>query len=671
MEWQIAWILFFWFRFSGCGEIQRVWVSLRSDACTGGNMFLSQEVRSKRRLHGTGKGRVVQTYRVVPPEDYYPATRRIYFEKSVLRKKNWLYFPENIRTTYDSREDFFRPWKSEFARRPGTGEMLRDEGEKTEWSALPSLQVSEAGDLALENSPDRKRVLYAAPERINESNRKLRRKAAPVNLLARPDVALAVPDRGGVLHFLQLAVPELSGHPDDFLAVTADCSAFALHVLGSALADTVAVVLQRFDNEEKDVFSKRLEDLEKFSSELYIKSRARSTYNLEEITSSIRLSKALNQWSYFHSSEDQSFKMRRLGIERYALPDVGEFYRIMAPYLGYRSGPNIKRSEKVQEFLSRVYRSLFDADVGPEKVMATEPEVFTELIWNMHNAAVIAQSGDDRVTIENTPFSVKLRTDFLGMVNQFLLATEHMKEELEKFCLDRGEGVPVELWERQDFFEAFLEKSLMESGRVKRYWQRNMRELLQEYQSLKGYPEGNLWSLQMYGMKSGQSFYEQMKDSVYGQGSVIRISTEESDILKAQDNLLRDFMAHNLNQLPLESLLPEINEELSEVNMWYPALVEECRQRMKAAHTLEEKRTVMNFHDDQLEALTQGLSRRVFGKFLEVYGFQQDGLDNMGHCDFFIGVHEAGKEMSDEDKVVAVSLKKLLSRIVQLREICA
>ena len=632
-------------------------------------MFLYAGKRSKRRLH-EGKSSVVQTYRIVPPSVYYPATRSVYFERIALVKQKMISEARHIRTSYELEDDFINFSKSETVRNAGTGAGIDSAFEKTDKNQLPELQVSEAGDLALEHSQDRKKVFYATPEKIEESNRVLRRIGSPVNLLARPDVALAAPDESGVLHFLQLVVPELGGQPDEFLGLVGDCGEFALYLLNRSMGDLFTVVLEQFGGQcEKDYFAKPIMKLWQFSSLLTKAANSSEEYSLAELTSSLRLKKNMPAYDNAASPLGRAFMMRRMGLERYVLPDVGEYYRIMPPfsthYRKYYWG-----EDTLERYLEENKAKYLGENRDSKEALNVEPEVFTRITWNMHNAVVIAQSGTDRVTLENTPFQAVLRKEFLGHFNRFLLGVDEMQSNLKGFIKKERLEIPQNVHEREAYFLRFLMNNMKHSEALMQDWEKSLKTLLLEYMTQKGHSEGNFWGLHMYSSKPGQTFFDKYRGVVAEDGTVLRISMEDGPHLKALDNLMRDIFAFNLGMLPLRSLLPEVNEELEELNLWYPALTEECWWRMEKAKTREEKLIVMDYHNEELSTLTGDLMERVFVQFLKVYGFYQEGMENMFIYKFFTEMENISKQLDGEDYETAKSVIQVLLNLESIRILC-
>ena len=88
-----------------------------------------------------------------------------------------------------------------------------------------------------------------------------------------------------------------------------------------------------------------------------------------------------------------------------------------------------KKTISVQEHVEQTRRLKLGDTKKAEEALAVESEIFTRLFWNMHNAAVVMESGRDRVTIENWPILIKLRKEFTGIFDQYLLGYKNFQEK--------------------------------------------------------------------------------------------------------------------------------------------------------------------------------------------------------------------------------------------------
>ncbi|MCG8474648.1 MAG: hypothetical protein MI784_04110 [Cytophagales bacterium] len=638
-------------------------------------MFLPKVRRKNKKLHESKKTNpsVVQFYHAVSSAGYFPVTQKAYFEHLSYQKLRILSMEQKIRTLFDFQNSYLHPQKRMIATHAGTGEKLLETESESSLYSLPSLRVADRGDLAVEDTDDKARVFYASEERIEESNSMLKRKKSPISLQAKPDVALAVPDRRGILHFVQLVLPALAGQIDEFLAGVSDCGKFALHVLGRAKMEMVAVVLKSFEGEEMpEHIAVNYGDLRRLTTRLYRIALSERGLELNDLASSVRLGGLMVDQSCFLPQEDWDGNYRQFGIDRYALPDLGELFRIMMPYkLGTEAEKATwKKEVTVSEYVELLHRTVLGLSRPAKEALEVSEELFTKILWNMHNAAVIAQSGTDRVTLENWPFSAMLRSGFLGLFDQQLLALEDFQQELAGFCDNVGENIPSNRPHRLEFFLRFVKTEILEQREAEQDWKRKIRMMLQDFEKLKGQSEENLWGFFMYGLESGQTFYEQQKDGIPEGGNTLRISVEDQDIFQGLDSILRDTLSYNFQFFPIYCRLPEANEELREFNQKYMEFGMQCLAEIHRATSRGDKVKAIKRHNNGLAALKCGVHRRVHFRFLEAYGLQRDDLDNYSDMALLMQMLEIRDNMDFEgdDLEVAYSLGDVYLKLLGLKD---
>jgi hypothetical protein len=224
---------------------------------------------------------------------------------------------------------------------------------------------------------------------------------------------------------------------------------------------------------------------------------------------------------------------RALGINAGAKAGVGE---------GYVITQNSPMPDKVKV---RAWLDALDKKTAGHAMTAAERDMFKHK-WGYHYAGIVAQVGDDAVSLENYNRGVPLGWELDDLYNARIGALAGLRRWLETLAAG-GEEVPSIPAERNKWFNQKL-KDLDALGDAADADQVASRDALTQVAAgVKGMQVdfNKLWHFKMYGTGGGQSFHEQWQGSLddpmtlrIAQSVTLAKAQNKAALVKAKSELL-------------------------------------------------------------------------------------------------------------------------------------
>ncbi|BDD11403.1 hypothetical protein FUAX_38350 (plasmid) [Fulvitalea axinellae] len=611
-------------------------------------------------LSSNGTSRLpIQGYRIVEPSGYYPLTESTLFEQQVHVRSGFLNHPALISRRFGRSGQLIDFHSEDIA----TGDHV--EAPVNIGADIPALKVGDNGDLALEDTRKPK-LFYANEDQLEASNKALKTNGSPIGFKALPDSALAVPDKDGTLRTLQAVAPTVDGEIVRTInEMSSDCGKFAFRMIGGDMAEFLTVILAPYGNSESescfDISAEKVSSLVfPFNQATY----AHTAIDLDGLSRRIWLDE--NMPSMFHPGKEEVIRRKQAyGYDEYTLPKPGESYRATPSIIESSARRGTMAPDK---YLKRVLAKLADWK-PPTEIEALKVEPLRKIYWNMHNAAVVAKSGTDTVTIENETMLSYTMMWFTDTMHRMLKLSESLREALIDFCQTRSEQIPEDRSKEYALLKRFSEVMSEREG-LEQNLERHLRELNSEVRNLESCPEGGLYWFQMYGNGEGKNFYDRHAKDSNGQKHVLRVSAHPKRRTQALYSKAMARLDKNMSRLPLESDIPEISSELTAFNETYAVIYANVVGCIGPECDFDKAQPAIDRHNAWVREQTGSLLANLFQRFMRVYGLD-DYKPESDYCyAYFVALEEVSPLFSDPaDKKDFKEFEDLLIRIIGIRGI--
>ncbi|BDD06001.1 hypothetical protein [Aureibacter tunicatorum] len=577
----------------------------------------------------------IQLYHKVEPENYYPIGKQFSFERIISKRKRKLDFPYLEKDTYklaDSKTlECVRETKA-FNNHQHTTPLIKEPLP----FALPTLKVAQKGDLAIEADRPKARSFFSSPQQVENSNTKLGKINSPVRLHLDRENPLAVPDQYGTLNVTFPTTVEFYQLDKDMTEVS-DCAQYAKMIMGQLSKNIITVVMGRPSKEDglECVLSKE-ESLTNLVFKCFEAMRHPSELTAKEFSRNFHLKKTYSNHTRLNPAESDQ-RCLLLGVDRHAIPEVGEALRTM-PYIMSQSNPNGFTS--IESYKEEYKRA--------QSQKAASQQESSPITWNMHNAAVIARSGNDYICMENEN-QVYLRTrQFRNAFESMMASSLSFETSFFEFIRSKSDRFPSSIYKRAIEFEEFIRHFQQVSSMEKELQAQSM-ELLREHISLLKSPQTAMYFFRMFGTETGQSFHEVNSTHISKGAHTLRISCNPKDTLQSLKCILSEIMEHNLNLLPISSSIPQVDDCFQGLNIYYPLLCERLERQLNDESSIETILEMIRLHNTQLKLFKSNLASQSFNTFMRIYGLETYEHDSDYILPLFSELYDLEDLMSDKE----------------------
>ncbi len=504
-----------------------------------------------------------------------------------------------------------------------------------------SLNVSETGEMAIENTTAQPRNFFATQATITNSNIALRNVASIVRL-HQGGGTVSVPTNPDPLHHdptpkqLHMVTPEANvpvDHPGREAGnalldaySTSECDNVIRKVLGVGESLRKAVVGRQVEGSETEINapsgSEPIHSLANFVSTTDVGSTHVGNFTAAATNPVPNLAKPGVETNY---SRMPNPVPGELGINEQALPEVGEGYAI-------RSMGNLARQQVTFSNVSgldgddtylEALTALHNANGNINDILrnlALDQQVANRAMnqksfWGEHYAGVVAKDGGDTVTFENFNRAPQWKWPINEAFNNLYLTMAEFRTFTRNYLNNLGEAITTGNYARQrEIIQAF-NADLVNHAPLPVLQQQTIQEAVNTSQGMlntTSLQARDMLYFQMYGQAAGQSFHEVFTRSTNPMAATansmtLRVRASFNDYKVQQQNALNNKVGQISVQLNTPTPEPILNHQRAN---WYHAFTGDAAQLvidMNGAATIREVAVVMSDLKRIGDAIAQNL----------------------------------------------------------------
>ncbi len=447
---------------------------------------------------------IVQRYTLINPADYALGVGSQFATQGIARGVG------SARSVRDTREQTATGMVDTHEDSAGLGVWNKTLDRAPTTKALPTLKYGTDGTdaIGIESTTDEAKVFYATPGVLAASNTKLAAVGAEARLVdaggsldAPADPAVPLGPKLN-LHMMKPGVIPKTGPPrvlETFGSIS-ECNTFIKNIVGD-VSKRVALFGSGVGHEAEVKEEKEPTNaIANFASGGVGDGQALATHLTTTGTTTGDHGNPLPHT--YTGMVGKDARDQALGINAGAKAGVGEGYVIT------------QNSPMPDNVTVRAWLDALDKKMAGHAMNAAELDMFKHK-WGYHYAGIVAQVGDDAVSLENYNRGVPLGWELDDLYNERIGALAALRRWLETLAAD-GAEVPSIPAERNKWFHQKL-KDLNGLGDAADADQVASRDALTQVAAgVKGMQIdfNKLWHFKMYGSGAGQSFHEQWQGSL-------------------------------------------------------------------------------------------------------------------------------------------------------------
>ncbi|BDD06806.1 hypothetical protein [Aureibacter tunicatorum] len=479
----------------------------------------------------------IQCYRLIDPSKYDFSSSSLFFHRQKIHREKHLgdYIDEqsHFEQNRDEVVEYFQ------RKRMRDGKVLKKENHPCLRMDMPALKVAESFEMAIEASPHHKKLFYASPDTVEQSNKKLSSNEVELRLITDPSHILQVTDESGKQHELLATFAAKQGKKTKTLGRSSDCGIFMEEIIGRGMSHTLTTIF------ESEQLSKEWTDSPAYNWKMQDKFSwlLRRCPEDCDIPNPLEFLECLNDDAQENHSDAQtpydSCMLKSLGVNEYALPEIGEAF-MMA---GFEEKDEIINGFDFQTYMDQVHKGLkmHHMDFNWENWDRVPNECFVFNRWNNHFAGVVAKSGHDMITLENYNRLDEDSTEVIGAFNRMIMKSKEAQDLFKEFLDASQEKFANNALERRCLISKFsqhIRKMRHCSQELKKEFE-SFNEELKSFHMAQQVKE-ELFYFEMYGAQPEQTFHETYFDHTQGDALTFRIK----ESLPQQKKKLNERLEH-------------------------------------------------------------------------------------------------------------------------------